>query len=158
MADEIRIAEADLTDSAQQRAIVTLIDQYSQEAPGGQPLSASARETLAPGLCAHSSAVVFLAWCGSTTVGVAVCFRLFSTFAGRPLINIHDIAVDSAHRSRGIGTRLLQAVEHAARDAGCCKVTLEVREDNPSAERLYRRFGFSDPGAAATRFLNKPLS
>jgi len=148
---------ADLTYAKQSEAVVALVDQYSQESPGGRPLPAAAREALADRLLTHPSAVVLLAWSGETAVGVAVCFRLFSTFAGRPLINIHDIAVDRAHRGRGIGTLLLEAVEAAARESGCCKVTLEVRADNPAAERLYRRFGFGDPGEAVTRFLDKPL-
>jgi ribosomal protein S18 acetylase RimI-like enzyme len=137
---------------------VALVDQYARQAPGGRPLTAAARDALPDGLLKHASAVVFLAWRGDAAVGVAVCFRLFSTFAGRPLMNIHDIAVDEAHRGQGIGTQLLRAVEQAARESGCCKVTLEVREDNPAAEKLYRRFGFEDPGGAATRFLDKPLS
>lgn len=157
MAEGFRVIEADLTDPAHQRAVVDLVDQYAQEAPGGRPLSASAREALSAELPAHPAAAVFLACNDDATVGVAVCFRLFSTFAGRPLLNIHDIAVDRAHRGRGIGTRLLQAVENAARDSGCCKVTLEVREDNPDAERLYRRFGFGDPNGTATHFLDMPL-
>ena len=157
MAEGIRVIEADLTDAVHQQAVVALVDQYAQEAPGGRPLSTSAREALPVELLAHPAAVVFLACNDDAVVGVAVCFRLFSTFAGRPLLNIHDIAVDRAHRGRGIGTRLLQAVEESARDSGCCKVTLEVRQDNPSAERLYRRFGFGNPGGAATRFLDMPL-
>lgn len=136
---------------------MSLVDQYARQAPGGTPLTTSARDALPDGLAEHSSAVVFLAWQDDAAVGVAVCFRLFSTFAGRPLLNIHDIAVDETHRGRGIGTQLLEAVEEEARASGCCKVTLEVRADNPAAERLYRRFGFGDPSGAATRFLDKPL-
>lgn len=158
MIEDVRIIEADLRDVAHRQAVVALVDQYAQEAPGGRPLAAAARDALPDALLAHPSAVVFLACRGDAAVGVAVCYRLFSTFAGRPLINIHDIAVDRAHRGRGIGTRLLEAVEETARESGCCKVTLEVRQDNPEAERLYRRFGFGDPGGAATRFLDKPLS
>lgn len=157
MAESIRIVQADLSDPAHQRAIVELIDQYARESPGGAPLSAAARDALAPGLAACESAIVFLACSGADVVGVAVCFRLFSTFAGRPVINVHDIAVDRAHRGQGIGTQLLDVVERAARESGCCKVTLEVRADNPAAERLYRRIGFGDPGRSATRYLDKPL-
>ena len=100
MAEDIRVFEADLTDSAHQGAVVALVDQYAGEAPGGQPLAAAARDALAAGLEAHPSAVVFLAWNGDAAVGVAVCFRLFSTFAGRPLLNIHDIAVGRAVPAR----------------------------------------------------------
>ena len=104
----------------------------------------------------HALAAVFLAWTEDEAVGVAICFRLFSTFAGRPLINIHDIAVDRAYRGRGIGTRLLNAVEDAARKSGCCKVTLEVHDSNSGAKRLYRNSGFG-PWDPMTLFVTKPL-
>jgi ribosomal protein S18 acetylase RimI-like enzyme len=81
----------------------------------------------------------------SQAVGAAVCFVGFSTFRARGLINVHDLAVLPDWRGYGIGGRLLGAVEGLARRRGYCKVTLEVRLDNP-AQRLYRRSGY---GAAA---------
>ena len=47
MTEDTRVCEADLSDPVHQRAIVDLIDQYAQEAPGGQPLSAAVRDRLA---------------------------------------------------------------------------------------------------------------
>jgi ribosomal protein S18 acetylase RimI-like enzyme len=47
-----------------------------------------------------------------------------------------------------------------ARDAGCCKLTLEVQEDNLPALRLYEHCGFRDVrygNSGNTRFLGKPL-
>ena len=44
-------------------------------------------------------------------VGAAVCFIGFSTFAAKPLINIHDFVVLPAARGKGVGRRLLEAVE-----------------------------------------------
>jgi ribosomal protein S18 acetylase RimI-like enzyme len=53
---------------------------------------------------------------------------------------------------------LIEAVEARARALGCGKVTLEVREDNVSAHRLYQRLGFGDGGrGAATLFLSKKV-
>jgi ribosomal protein S18 acetylase RimI-like enzyme len=78
-------------------------------------------------------------------VGLAVCFLGFSTFQARPLLNIHDLAVRPNHRGAGVGGALLGAVESEALRMGCCKVTLEVRTDNHTAQSLYRRAGFG-PG------------
>jgi len=36
----------------------------------------------------------------------------------------------------------MAAVERKAREKGCCKLTLEVQENNVRARRLYRRAGF----------------
>jgi ribosomal protein S18 acetylase RimI-like enzyme len=86
----------------------------------------------------------------------------YSTFRARPLLNLHDLAVQPEARERGVGGALLAAVESHARALGCCKVTLEVREDNASARRLYERVGFVDsaPAGARTRtlFLEKSVS
>jgi ribosomal protein S18 acetylase RimI-like enzyme len=55
---------------------------------------------------------------------------------------------------------LLDAAEDHARTARCCKLTLEVQDDNHPALRLYERFGFRDVrygNSGPTRFLGKPL-
>ena len=87
-------------------------------------------------------------------MGVAVCFRGFSTFAGRPLINIHDLAVTSEHRRKGVGRALIEEVFRRARDAGCAKVTLEVLDRNVTAKRLYKRMGFG-PWSPPTLFVSR---
>ncbi len=86
---------------------------------------------------------MFLAFHGGEPAGLATCFRGFSTFAARPLINVHDFYVVPALRGRGIGRALLAAVERKARETGCCKLTLEVLENNTPARRLYETCGFS---------------
>jgi GNAT superfamily N-acetyltransferase len=51
------------------------------------------------------------------------------------------VAVWAGHRGEGIGTRLMNAVEDAARDAGCSQISLSVDAGNP-AWRLYERLGY----------------
>ena len=69
------------------------------------------------------------------------------------------LAVLPQYHGQGVGQALLKAVEERARRKGCCKLTLEVLDDNARARELYRRFGFDDVvvGESATRFLAKPL-
>ena len=55
------------------------------------------------------------------------------------------IAVDPAHRKRGIGHALLVRFAEAARQRGARRLLLEMRKGNP-AESLYRRFGFAQIG------------
>lgn len=71
--------------------------------------------------------------------GPLTCFLGFSTFAAKPTVNIHDLAVLPEHRGQGVGTALLAAVERAARERGCAKVTLEVQENNRRARAVYQR-------------------
>jgi ribosomal protein S18 acetylase RimI-like enzyme len=158
---ELRVRKADLTDPRDAAAVVAIVDSYASEPiGGGRPLAPDVRERLIPGLRDHPTALVLLAFAAEDPVGVAVCFFGFSTFKARPLLNIHDLAVLPRHRGRGAGSALLQAAEEHARREGCCKLTLEVQEDNTRAHALYRRFGFADTAVGATaptRFMGKPL-
>jgi ribosomal protein S18 acetylase RimI-like enzyme len=155
----VRIRVANLDDPRDQQAVLDLVDMYAREPMGGgAPLAEGVRARLVPGL-RQANGRVFLADLGDAAVGVAICFLGFSSFQARPLINIHDLAVIPAYRGRGVGRRLLEAVEHAARREGCCRITLEVRADNQAARALYRRFGFADgdPRSDAMGFWKKEL-
>ncbi len=140
----VEIVRADLGEPAHQRAVVELVDAYAQDPMGnGHPLSGEVRRNLIPGLRDHPTTLVFLAYQDDIAIGIAVCFRGFSTFAARPLVNIHDLAVLPANRGQGIGRKLLDRVEQHALAMGCCKLTLEVQERNQRARHLYSAFGFA---------------
>ena len=154
-----RIADLDSPTDAQ--AVVALLDAYAADPLGaGAPLDPSVKARLISALREVPGRLVLLAFVDGEAVGVLVAFQGFSTFKARPLLNIHDLAVLPGYRGRGIGRGLLAAAEAEARRRGCCKLTLEVREDNPAAG-LYARCGFG-PGlaegrAAPHRFLEKRL-
>jgi GNAT superfamily N-acetyltransferase len=144
MPDPISIVEADLSRREHQDAVLAMTDAYSRDAFGdGKPLGPGARERLIPGLRAHPTTLIFLAFEGEQPVGAAVCFTGFSTFAARPLVNIHDLIVVPERRGKGVGRGLLDAVERRARELGCCKLTLEVLDKNERALRAYASFGFA---------------
>jgi ribosomal protein S18 acetylase RimI-like enzyme len=152
------ITEANLDDPAHASAIVEIIDSYAREPQGGgAPLSDDARANLIDGLRAHPTSLVLLAVVDGAPVGAAVCQWGFSTFAARPLVNIHDLAVLPEHRGQGIGQALLLAVEQRAMARGCCRVTLEVHDENVGAKRLYERYGFG-PWEPPTWFVSKALA
>ena len=54
--------------------------------------------------------------------------------------------VSPAARGRGVGDRLVRAVEDWARQAGAWVLKLAVTEGNDNAIALYRRCGFADTG------------
>jgi ribosomal protein S18 acetylase RimI-like enzyme len=55
---------------------------------------------------------------------------------------IYHLAVSSAYRGMGIGSRLMQEVETRLRAKGCLKCYLLVTVDNPEAEVYYRGRGW----------------
>jgi ribosomal protein S18 acetylase RimI-like enzyme len=127
----------------------------------GTDLPASVQAALVERLRTHPTALVFLAFEAGEPAGIATCFLGFSTFAAKPLVNVHDLHVAPRFQRRGIGRRLLAAVEARARALDCCKLTLEVQSGNHRARALYRSFGFADgeaaPAAGVVLFLEKKL-
>jgi ribosomal protein S18 acetylase RimI-like enzyme len=103
-----------------------------------------------------------IAYVDGAPAGLVNCFEGFSTFQGRPLVNIHDVVVLAEFRGRGIARRMLDRVEEIARARGCCKLTLEVLSNNQAAKSAYRKFGFSDyrldPEAGTALFWQKKLA
>lgn len=139
-----------------------LLDAYARDPMGGgQGLSDEVRAALPRQLADRAGFVSFLAFIGDEAVGLINCFEGFSTFAAQPLLNVHDIAVLPTHRRRGIAHALLDAAEDAARQRGCCKLTLEVLSNNHAAMAAYAQQGFApyelDPAAGQAVLLQKWL-
>jgi ribosomal protein S18 acetylase RimI-like enzyme len=158
----VRIVDADLSRAEQGQALVTMLDAYMRDPmEGGVPPTEQVKRDLVPGLRAHPACHVFLAYSDDAPVGFSICFRGFSTFNARPLINIHDIFVDSSVRGTGIGKLMMERIEATARQLNCCAITLEVRQDNRVARGLYRKVGFDQVVIGAQRipmeFWRKPL-
>ena len=141
------IIQADLKNESQVRQIIKILNAYAKEPGGGSTeILPEAQQRLIAEFHTVDNAIVFLALIDGNAAGAAVCFRGYSTFAARPLLNIHDLAVLPEMRNRGIGTALLDAVADYARSIDCCKLTLEVLQHNEGARRLYQAAGFRDYG------------
>lgn len=59
-----------------------------------------------------------------------------------PIADVQTIAVAPQAEGAGIGSALLSTLIEEAKVRGADDVLLEVRADNPRAQRLYRWFGF----------------
>ena len=155
-------ALVDYEDRDDARELVALLDGYARDPTGGgEPLPDLARERLAATLAATPNAFSLIGRVGGEPVALANCFVTLSTFACRPLVNVHDLAVAPGWRGRGVGRALLAAVEAEARSRGACKLTLEVLEGNAVARRSYARAGFGayalDEAFGTALFLQKVL-
>ena len=158
----LEIVRARYDDPVHAAALVELLDTYARDpAGGGEPLNDFARENLVDALAARPFVFSVLAFDGETPVGLVNAIEGFSTFACRPLVNVHDVVVMPSHRGRGIAAAMLAEVEAVARERGACKLTLEVLEGNAAARALYRRLGFAayqlDPAMGQARFMLKWL-
>ncbi|MEN9578595.1 MAG: hypothetical protein RJA70_1604 [Pseudomonadota bacterium] len=139
----IEIIEADLRTPSHSETLVQLMDEYARDPMGGgKGLSDDVKANLAPALAMRTTAHVILAFVEDQPAGLVVCFEGFSTFACKPLLNIHDLIVATPYRGMGISKLLLHKVEAIAIALGCCKLTLEVLAGNHVARAAYSACGF----------------
>ena len=158
----IEVVLVDYGNAVHSTALVDLLDAYAQDpAGGGTPLEAKVRAGLPAALAARPQAFSVLAYDGTQPVGLINCIEGFSTFACKPLVNVHDVVVLASHRGRRVAQRMFERVEQEARARGACKLTLEALSGNASALRSYEREGFSgyqlDPAFGHAVFLQKKL-
>ena len=69
-------------------------------------------------------------------------------------IHINNLAIRPGLRGRGLGTALVCEVLAQAQVLGARRATLEVRESNTAALRLYRRLGFCHSGTRRSYYTN----
>lgn len=158
----IKILTADLKNEAHSNALVDLLSRYALgRMGGGKELSEYTKNNLPNELLKRSDTTVILAFNDEEPIGLINCIEGFSTFACKPLMNIHDVYVAPGYRGQGIATMLLQEVENIAHEKQCCKITLEVLEGNKPAKLAYQKFGFDgyelDPNMGKAMFWEKKI-
>jgi ribosomal protein S18 acetylase RimI-like enzyme len=162
MAAAFSVRRADYGSVDDAASLVMLLDAYARDpAGGGEPLTAFTKTHLVRELAARPQAYSVLAFDGEAPVGLVNCIEGFSSFACKPLVNVHDVAVLASHRGRGIAEAMLAEAERIAIERGAIKMTLEVLSGNEPAMRLYQRVGYAgyqlDPAMGSAQFLQKWL-
>ena len=153
---------ADFSNPAHASAIVYLLNEYAKDdMGGGEPLSTFTQANLVKEMAKRPTIHVVLAFIDGKPAGLINCLEGFSTFACKPLLNIHDVVVLADYRGKGISSLLLKKAEEIANGLGCCKLTLEVLEGNKLAQAAYIANGFAgyqlDPEMGRAMFWQKKL-
>lgn len=184
-AGTLTVRRVDYASPRDAQALAMLLDAYARDpAGGGEPLAPAVLEQLAGCLHRQPGAFSVIAWTADgcqggegapqghadraanrigsgQAVGLVNCFEGFSTFACRPLVNIHDVVVLPGWRGQRVAQQMLALVEAIARERGACKLTLEVLQGNAPALQAYAREGFAgytlDPVMGQAVFLQKNL-
>ena len=76
---------------------------------------------------------------------VALCFGWSLEYQGRDAF-VDDLYLRPAFRGRGLGARVMEAVEREARELGVRALHLEVERSNDPARALYEKRGLRDTG------------
>jgi ribosomal protein S18 acetylase RimI-like enzyme len=136
---------ADFSKIYHQEMFAKLIAHYMLDPMGGGiSMADKQQKQLVEGMKDHPSSFVLFACSNDTFIGLATCFVNFSTFKAKPFMNIHDVIVLEEFRGHGVGRKLMEKCIDIARERDYCKITLEVRDDNLSAMKLYKSLGFDD--------------
>ncbi len=158
----INIVLVDYNNPQQGSDLVLLLDSYARDPMGGgEPLSQFVKDNLVVELSKRAFGLSLIAYVNNQPAGLLNAFEGFSTFACKPLFNVHDIIVLEQFRGLQLSQLLLQELERIARIKGCCKITLEVLEGNSVAQRAYQKSGFAgyelDPKMGRAMFWQKKL-
>jgi ribosomal protein S18 acetylase RimI-like enzyme len=86
----------------------------------------------------------FIIYVDNKAAGFAVCFESFSTYQCKKVLNIHDFLIGSQYRRQGLAPLLLEDIECFCKENDFCKITLEVKGSNLTAQKLYLQSGFKD--------------
>ena len=89
---------------------------------------------------ANEQNVALVALHDGAIVGGLVAYRL-DKIEGRREFYIYDLAVDEAHRRKGIATELISLLRDLARDAGAWAVYVQADPPDEPAVALYTKLG-----------------
>jgi GNAT superfamily N-acetyltransferase len=132
------IRRATAADAPEVLRLVRALAEYEKL---GREAVATAADFEATLFGADPAAEVLLAVEDGRAVGLALYFRNYSTFLGRPGIYLEDLFVEPAWRGRGLGKALLKAVARTAVQRGCGRFEWAVLDWNAPAIRFYESLG-----------------
>lgn len=158
----IAIIPADYNNPKHGKDMGYLLNQYALDPMGGNAaLPGEITENVATELAKRPHAFTVLAYVSGKPAGMINCFENYSTFEGKPLVNIHDVMVLKEFRGKKLSLAMLDKVENIAEERGCGKLTLEVLTRNHVAKSAYEKFGFRayllDAKMGEAVFWQKPL-
>jgi len=96
-----RIERADLSCAEHAAAWTDTTNAYALDSQGrGAALEPEVLQRSVEALVQHPTYLGFLAWDAASgePAGLVTCFRAWGTFAAKPLINVHDLAVKPGFR------------------------------------------------------------
>lgn len=91
----------------------------------------------------HPRLTVLLAEADGRVCGLMTLLPGYSSWAGAPTLTIHDLFVAEEARGRGLGRMLVAEAVNLAREAGNCRLDVNVVAWNGGAQGFYASLGFS---------------
>lgn len=135
----------DFNNPSHLEALAGLLNHYMEDPMGDYtPHTKLKQLKLIDDLNEHPTAEVLFILKEDVFAGMCVVFVNYSTFKLKPYLYIHDVVVLNQYRGEGLGKALIAELIRVSEQRGYCKLTLEVREDNPAAQQVYKSLGFEE--------------
>jgi len=126
------------------RAFLKLLQQYMSDPMGeADPLTEAQEQKLIKDLSVLPQARLFFVCDDDIPAGYLLAFQGYTTFGVGPSYNIHDFFVSKDYRGKGFGLGMMEYFIQWALSENVKKLTLEVRDDNHHAQKLYKKAGFA---------------
>jgi GNAT superfamily N-acetyltransferase len=122
-------------------AIVSLIRGLAKYERLSRYCRTNARRLRRDGFGRHRYFEVLICTSAGRTIGFAVYYFAYSTFASTPVLFIEDIFVEPNERGNGVGTALMKALARVAVRKRCSQMEWIVLDWNARAIQFYRRLG-----------------
>ena len=124
-------------------AVLALVQRLAEFEREPDAVKATREDYLRDGFGPDPAFGALLAELGGRPVGLALWFRTYSTWEGRPGVWLEDLYVEEGLRGRGVGRRLVAALARLALERGWARLDLSVLEWNP-ARAFYDRLAFRE--------------
>lgn len=86
-------------------------------------------------------------------VGMVNLLYTISTALGDRVALLEDMVVSPSARGAGVGSQLLEQAKQSARLNGCKRITLLTDASNATAQRFYKKHGFTGSAMVPFRIL-----
>jgi GNAT superfamily N-acetyltransferase len=124
--------------------LTTMISLCAEEKDNlGHPLSDKVKAKLIRLFKETPHALAFAGYEKGQAISVLMGFKMFSSWTGKTMFNVHDLVVLDAFRGQGYGSKTMQALEAWAKTEGIEQLTLEVTDDNLLATAFHHKNGFT---------------
>ncbi len=134
-------------------AIVEMCGELNREDPGPEPVAPEqVRRTLEVLRREPFRGRALVLEVGGSAVGYALLISFWSNELGGEVCEVDELFVARAHRNRGYGRSLFDALERGELwPPGFVAIALGVTSNNGRARRLYERLGFLPVGTTMVR-------
>ena len=89
----------------------------------------------------NGDSIIYIAFIDDVAVGFTQLYPLFSSVSREPMYILNDLYIDSNHRSKNIGTSLIDKAKSLCEEKKYKGLIIQTETTNP-AQHLYQRLGF----------------